>query len=67
MIGAVTALQTILFIWIVFALRPLGNPPPNAEMHVIQLCVLVGWVGMGFGLTLSAFARSENQATSFLP
>ena len=25
-IGAVTALQTILFIWIVFALRPLGNP-----------------------------------------
>lgn len=66
-IGAVTALQTILFIWIVFALRPLGNPPANAELHVIQICVLVGWVGMGFGLTLSAFARSENQATSFLP
>lgn len=66
-IGAVTALQTILFVWIVFSLRPLGNPPANAEFHVIQICILVSWVGMGFGLTLSAFARSENQATSFLP
>ncbi|HET6571512.1 MAG TPA: ATP-binding cassette domain-containing protein [Solirubrobacterales bacterium] len=66
-IGAVTALQTVLFIWIVFALRPLGNPPANAELHVLQICVLISWVGMGFGLTLSAFARSENQATSFLP
>jgi ABC-type multidrug transport system ATPase subunit/ABC-type multidrug transport system permease subunit len=66
-IGAVTALQTVLFVWIVFALRPLGQAPPNAELHVIQICVLVSWVGMGFGLTLSAFARSENQATSFLP
>lgn len=66
-IGAVTALQTVLFVWIVFALRPLGEAPANAELHVIQICVLVSWVGMGFGLTLSAFARSENQATSFLP
>ncbi|HVY78898.1 MAG TPA: ATP-binding cassette domain-containing protein [Solirubrobacterales bacterium] len=66
-IGAVTAVQTVLFVWIVFALRPLGGAPPNAELHVIQICVLVSWVGMGFGLTLSAFARSENQATSFLP
>jgi ABC-type multidrug transport system permease subunit len=66
-IGAVVVAQTILFVWIVFALRPLGEPPPNAELHVIAICVLIGWVGMGFGLTLSAFARSENQATSFLP
>jgi ABC-type multidrug transport system permease subunit len=66
-IGAITALQTVLFVWIVFALRPLGEAPANAELHVIQICVLVSWVGMGFGLTLSAFARSENQATSFLP
>jgi ABC-type multidrug transport system ATPase subunit len=66
-IGAVTLLQTILFVWIVFALRPLGNPLPNAELHVLEICVLVGWAGMGFGLTLSAFASSENQATSFLP
>jgi ABC transport system ATP-binding/permease protein len=66
-IGAVIAIQTVLFVWIVFALRPLGEPPPNAELHVIEICVLIGWVGMGFGLTLSAFARSEAQATSFLP
>jgi ABC transport system ATP-binding/permease protein len=66
-IGAVIAVQTILFVWIIFALRPLGDPPPNAELHVIEICLLLGWVGMGFGLTLSAFARSENQATSFLP
>ncbi len=66
-IGAISALQTVLFVWIVFALRPLGEPPPNAELHVIVICILTSWVGMGFGLTLSAFARSENQATSFLP
>jgi ABC-type multidrug transport system ATPase subunit/ABC-type multidrug transport system permease subunit len=66
-LGAVVAVQTVLFVWIIFALRPLGEPPPNAELRVIEVCVLLGWVGMGFGLTLSAFARSENQATSFLP
>jgi ABC-type multidrug transport system ATPase subunit len=66
-IGAVAALQTALFVWIVFGLRPLGNPPANAELHVLTICVLTAWVGMGFGLTLSAFARSEDQAASFLP
>jgi ABC-type multidrug transport system ATPase subunit/ABC-type multidrug transport system permease subunit len=66
-LGAVAALQTALFVWIVFKLRPLGNPPHNAEIAVMTICVLVSWVGVGLGLTLSAFARSENQATSFLP
>ncbi|MGB7588769.1 MAG: ATP-binding cassette domain-containing protein [Solirubrobacterales bacterium] len=66
-IGAVIAAQAGLFVWIVFALRPLGGAPPNAELNVVTICILIGWVGMGFGLMLSAFARSENQATSFLP
>jgi len=66
-IGAVAAIQTALFVWIVFALRPLGEAPHNAEIHVLTICILIAWVGMGFGLMLSAFARSEDQAASFLP
>jgi ABC-type multidrug transport system ATPase subunit/ABC-type multidrug transport system permease subunit len=66
-IGAVAAMQTALFVWIVFALRPLGEAPHNAEIHVLTICILIAWVGVGFGLTLSAFARSEDQAASFLP
>jgi ABC transport system ATP-binding/permease protein len=66
-IGAVAAIQTAFFVWIVLGLRPLGEAPGNAELHVLGICVLVAWVGMGFGLTLSAFARSEDQAASFLP
>jgi ABC-type multidrug transport system ATPase subunit len=66
-IGAVSAVQTALFVWIVFGLRPLGEAPPNAGLQVLLVCVLIAWVGVGFGLTLSAFARSEDQAASFLP
>ncbi len=66
-IGAVAAAQTALFVWIVFGLRPLSEAPSNAELHVLAICVLASWVGMGMGLTLSAFARSEDQAASFLP
>jgi ABC-type multidrug transport system ATPase subunit len=66
-IGAVAAIQTALFVWIVFALRPLGEAPHNAEIHVLTICILTAGVGVGFGLTLSAFARSEDQAASFLP
>ena len=66
-IGAVAAIQTALFVWIVFALRPLGGAPNSAALQVLVICTLVAWVGMGFGLTLSAFARSEDQAASFLP
>jgi ABC transport system ATP-binding/permease protein len=66
-IGAVAAIQTALFVWIVFGLRPLGEAPANAELQVLTICILTAWVGMGFGLTLSAFARSEDQAASFLP
>ncbi len=66
-IGAVAAIQTVLFVWIVFGLRPLGEATGNAELHVLAICILVAWVGMGMGLTLSAFARSEDQAASFLP
>lgn len=66
-IGAVVAAQTTLFVWIVFGLRPLGEAPSNAPLHVLMICILIAWVGAGMGLTLSAFARSEDQAASFLP
>jgi ABC-type multidrug transport system ATPase subunit/ABC-type multidrug transport system permease subunit len=66
-LGTVSAVQTVLFVWIVFVLRPLDGAPSGAMLTVLAICILVSWVGMGFGLTLSAFARSENQATSFLP
>lgn len=66
-IGVVAAVQTALFVWIVFGLRPLGEAPANAQLNVLLICVLIAWVGIGFGLTLSAFARSEDQAASFLP
>ncbi|HEX5988694.1 MAG TPA: ATP-binding cassette domain-containing protein [Solirubrobacterales bacterium] len=66
-IGTVVAVQTALFVWIVFGLRPLGEAPGNAGMHVLIICILIAWVGAGMGLTLSAFARSEDQAASFLP
>ena len=66
-IGTLVAVQTALFVWIVFGLRPLGEAPSNAGLHVLLICVLIAWVGAGMGLTLSAFARSEDQAASFLP
>jgi ABC-type multidrug transport system ATPase subunit/ABC-type multidrug transport system permease subunit len=66
-IGTVAAIQTAIFVWIVFGLRPLGEAPSNAQLKVLFVCILIAWVGMGFGLTLSAFARSEDQAASFLP
>jgi ABC-type multidrug transport system ATPase subunit/ABC-type multidrug transport system permease subunit len=66
-IGAVAAAQTAIFIWIVFGLRPLGEAPGNAELHVLMISILIAWVGVGMGLALSAFARSEDQAASFLP
>jgi ABC transport system ATP-binding/permease protein len=66
-IGAVAALQTVILVWIVFLLRPLEAAPAGAERSIALICVLVAWVGVGIGLALSAFARSEDQATSFLP
>jgi ABC-type multidrug transport system ATPase subunit/ABC-type multidrug transport system permease subunit len=66
-VGAVAAAQTALFAWIVFGLRPLAEAPSNAELHVLMICILISWVGVGMGLALSAFARSEDQAASFLP
>lgn len=66
-LGTVAAAQTALFVWIVFGLRPLGEAPSNAQLEVLWICILTAWVGVGFGLTLSAFARSEDQAASFLP
>jgi len=65
-LGVVAAVQTMLMALIIFALRPLGAEPGEAQI-VVMVLVLTAWVGVGFGLVVSAFARSEDQATSYIP
>jgi ABC-type multidrug transport system ATPase subunit len=65
-LGIVAAAQTMLMALLIFVLRPLGAAPGEAQI-VVALLVLTAWVGVAFGLVVSAFARSEDQATSYIP
>ncbi|HET8757135.1 MAG TPA: ATP-binding cassette domain-containing protein [Solirubrobacteraceae bacterium] len=65
-LGALAAVQTIVMALIVFTLRPLHGEPGDAQ-SVVLILVLCAWTGVGFGLVVSAFARSEDQATSYIP
>ena len=60
------ATQTLALALVVFALRPLEEPL-GIYAAVVGLLVLTSWVGVGVGLLVSSVARSEDQATSFIP
>lgn len=62
-LGAVSAAQTVVMMALVLTLRPLDD----AGTSVLLLLVLCAWSGVALGLVVSVFARSEDQAMSFLP
>lgn len=66
-LGVVAIAQTMLMALIVFTLRPVGNDPPGGAQQVVLVLVLCSLCGVAMGLVVSAYARSEDQATSFLP
>jgi len=63
---ALVVLQILILLSVVFALRPLAEP---VGTHAVVFCTLVltGFVAVGMGLLISAIARSEDQATSYIP
>ncbi|MBJ7330456.1 MAG: ATP-binding cassette domain-containing protein [Solirubrobacteraceae bacterium] len=64
-LGAVSAAQTLAMAAVVFGLRPLD--PPGSEVTVVAILILAAWAGVTLGLVVSAYARSEDQATSLIP
>jgi hypothetical protein len=61
-----TALQAALLLAVTCVLQPLHEP---ASAYLVMLAVLVAtaWAAAGLGLLVSNFARSVDQATSFVP
>jgi ABC-type multidrug transport system permease subunit len=62
----IAALQTTVMAAIVFAFRPLDEPA-SAALGVMAILVACSWVSVAMGLAISAFVRTEDQATSFIP
>lgn len=58
-------LQTLLLAWIVFQLRPLNQS--GAGLPVLSILIATSWTAVSLGLVVSACARSEDQASSFIP
>jgi ABC transport system ATP-binding/permease protein len=63
---ALAALQTLVLVGIVFALRPF-HQPADTYLAVVGILVLTSFVAVAVGLVVSALVRSEDQATSFIP
>jgi ABC transport system ATP-binding/permease protein len=63
---ALAAIQTALLLFLATALRPLHEP---ASAYLSLYAVLLGtaWAAVTMGLAVSTFARSVDQATSFVP
>jgi ABC-type multidrug transport system permease subunit len=59
-------LQTAILAAILFWLRPLYQPT-SAYIETFVLLVLASLAAIGMGLLVSTLARSEDQATSFIP
>ena len=60
------ALQTTLLAFVVFTIRPLEESP-GVYVTIFGLLILTSVVAVGMGLAISAFASSQDQATSFIP
>ena len=58
------AVQVVLLAGIVLAIRPL---PAADTVVLLAIFLLTGFASAAMGLVLSAAARSEDQATSFVP
>jgi energy-coupling factor transporter ATP-binding protein EcfA2 len=59
-------LQTLLLLAIVFAVRPLREPP-GTYAEIVAILLLTSFVAVAMGLLVSASVKSEDQATSFIP
>ncbi len=63
---ALAVVQVALLFSITVVLQPL-HAGAGTYLTVLGLCVLVAWTSIGVGLTLSARARSADQASSAVP
>jgi ABC-type transport system involved in multi-copper enzyme maturation permease subunit len=61
-----TAAQTLILTAVLFGLRPLHSST-TAYLEVVVILLLTGLAAVGLGLLASTMARSEDQATSFIP
>jgi ABC-type lipoprotein export system ATPase subunit/ABC-type multidrug transport system permease subunit len=59
-------LQTLLFAVIVLVWQPLHDRP-GTGLKLAAILVLASWVGVLCGLLVSAYAATEDQATSIIP
>ncbi len=63
---ALAVVQVLLLVLFAVILQPLHQGFP-AYVQVATICTLVAWASVAMGLTLSAFARSSDQASSAVP
>jgi ABC transport system ATP-binding/permease protein len=63
---AIAAVQCVLLLAVVSALRPLHSPI-DVHGEVLGLLILTSWSTVGLGLLISTVARSVDQATSVIP
>jgi ABC-type multidrug transport system ATPase subunit/pSer/pThr/pTyr-binding forkhead associated (FHA) protein len=59
-------LQTLLYVGVLFAFRPL-DASPGAYATVIGLLVVTSFVAVGMGLLVSALVTTQDQAVSLIP
>jgi ABC-type multidrug transport system ATPase subunit/pSer/pThr/pTyr-binding forkhead associated (FHA) protein/ABC-type multidrug transport system permease subunit len=63
---ALTTVQVLVALAIVVAMRPIHEPIGNI-LQLAGVLLAVTWVAVAHGLVISTLARSEDQATSFVP
>lgn len=63
---ALAVVQVALLVLVTIILQPLHQSPVT-YLTVLGLCVLAAWASVAMGLTVSAFARSPDQASSAVP